>query len=288
MVEENVTSGGPSQFGAVDLSPAAQAPGPTGGGINVPLIAAVNEANFEEQMGLSQTVPVILLFISSASLASTQATREVENVVRSQAGAVALRTIDVSQEPSIAQALQIQNVPSAMALVARRPVPLFEGAPTKEQLVSLIDQLLQAAPQLGVTGRVAVSEEQLEKPVPDTHLAPRAAEDADNWEEAVQLWKKVLANDPGDKEAKVALSRAEFEARQQAEGQSESVLSRADSLFASGAEEQAFDLLLGEIADEADEADKEKARERLVQLLGLAVDKDAVKRARSRLTALLF
>lgn len=276
----------PGSYGAVDLSGGAAAP--VSVGIEAPLVAPLSEANFEEQMALSQTVPVVLLFVAPGSLPSNQAQTRLEQAARSRSGAFVVRTVDVQVEQGIAAALQIQNIPTALALVARRPVPLFEGAPTEEQISSLTGQLLEAASQLGVTGRVQVSAEELEDKEPESHAAPRAAEDEGNWEQAIALWKKVLANDPADSEAKLALTRAEFELRQETQENTEGPLSAADSAFAAGQEQEAYDILLDLVQDSADPEVKEQARERLVQLFALGMDKDATKRARQRLAGLLF
>lgn len=290
---------GADAYGAVDLSamaPAAATPEAAPGApveagpqavISVPLIMDVTEANFEEQMALSQTVPVVLAFYSARALSSQQAITVLEDTTRANAGAFELGKIDVDTQPGLMQALQIQTLPTAIALVAGRPVPLFEGVPTADQLNSLITELLQVAPQLQVTGRIQVVEEDLERPLPPAHEAPRAAEDIEDWATAIQLWKKVLANSPADSEAKLALARAEFEGRQVAQD-STSVLADADNLFAAGREAEAFALLLEAFGTATDADDKEAARARLVELFKIASDTDAVKQARTKLATQLM
>ncbi len=257
--------------------------------VSAPLIVNVDEANFEEVMALSQTVPVVLLVYSAKSLISQQTVEVLEDAARKFAGAFQLGKIDADTQAALVQALQLQTVPAALALVARRPVPLFEGPASAEQFSALMSELLQVAPQLGATGRIAVDAEALEKPLPQAHEAPRAAEMADDWEQAIALWKKVLANNPADKEAKMALARAEFEARQ-VEGAEESAdaLAQADTLFSHGHEVEAFTLLLDAISAASDPEEKEAARARLVELLNLGSNPEAVKRARSRLATMLL
>lgn len=295
-------------YGAVDLSavdtaaagqqPAEAAAGypegmtlPNSAGVQVsaPLIVNVTEANFEEEMALSQTVPVILLVYSGKSLVSQQTVEVMEDAARRFAGAFQLGKIDGDVQPQLVQALQLQSVPTALALVARRPVPLFDGPATAEQVNSLMSELLQVAPQLGATGRIVVDEAALEKPLPAAHEAPRAAEMADDWEQAIALWKKVLANNPGDKEAKLALARAEFEARQFAgETTDAGALNQADALFASGREAEAYEVLLEVISSTDDAEEKEAARSRLVELFGLGSNPDSIKEARRRLANMLL
>lgn len=277
----------PEQPQTAAVPPFGEVPAESGATVSAPLIVSVSDANFEEEMALSQTVPVVLIFFSGKSLVSQQAVTTLEDAARQYAGAFQLGKVDVDTHGELAQALQIQTLPTAMALVARRPVPLFEGPATAEQFDSLMAELLQVAPQLGVTGKIAVDAEALEKPLPAAHQAPREAEMADDWELAVSLWKKVLAGNPADKEAKLALARAEFEARQvEATGSGE--LADADALFAKGQEEEAYDLLLGIVAQQQDADQKEAARARLVELLNLGSNPEAVKEARKRLANMLL
>ena len=303
MSDQNVAD----SYGAVDLSPvdaAAQQPqeglpadypggmplpGEATAQVSAPLIVNVTEANFDQAMALSQTVPIVLIIFSGKSLVSQQTVEVMEDAARRFAGAFQLAKIDSDTNATLVQALQLQTVPTALALVARRPVPLFEGPATAEQVNALLSEFLQVVPQMGVTGRILVDDAALEKPLPAAHEAPRAAEMDDDWSLAVSLWKKVLANNPGDKEAKLALARAEFEARQVA-GESEDlqVLAQADALFARGQEAEAFELLLGVISSSTDAEEKETARSRLVELFGLGADTESVKKARSRLANMLL
>ncbi len=306
MSDQNVAD----SYGAVDLSAQAQAvpeqqlppgevpagypdgmplPGEAGAYVSAPLIVNVTETNFEQEIALSQTVPVVLVVYSGKSLVSQQTVEVLEDTARKFAGAFQLGKIDADTHAPLVQALQLQTVPTALALVGGRPIPLFEGPATADQVNALMSEFLQVAPQAGVTGRIAVDEAALEKPLPAAHEAPRAAEMADDWDLAVALWKKVLANNPGDKEAKLALARAEFEGRQAAgQAQDDQTLAKADALFARGQEAEAFDLLLGVIASAEDPEAKEAARARLVELFGLGSDPESVKKARSRLANMLL
>lgn len=282
--------------GAVDLSGFAEAPadpvdshgGSSGPTITVPLVRDVTETNLEEVIGLSQTVPVVLVIYSARSLSSQQAVKVVEDAARAYAGAFAVGKIDADTQMSLVSTLQVQKLPTAVALVAGRPVPVFEGVPDEHQFTSLMDELMDVAPQLGVVGRIAVTEGELDEPIPEAHLAPLAAGDREDWAESIQLWKKVLANNPADQEAALALRRAEFELRQARTGPESNVLTVADQLFGSGTEKEAFDVLLAEVAESKDPDAKEAARVRLVELFQLAVDVAAVKQARVRLAALLM
>lgn len=293
--------------GAVDLSqvgvpqaqpdPAAATlpPEQAGAFVDAPLVVEVTTENIEVEMALSATVPVILMLVSKNSIASKQALEVMSKLVRRDSGAFQLATVDVEANPQLAAAFQATAVPATFALVAGRPAPLFEGVPTEAQAESLLAEILQVAPQLGVTGRIRVSEADLETPTPKEHLPAREAEEVGDWDRAVKAWKKVLANNPSDREATTALARAQFEARYESEladapksedADSPSVL--ADKFFAQGQEKQAFDILLDALVGTSDKDEKEALRKQLVGLFPIAVDGAAVKAARGRLATHLM
>ena len=271
--------------------PQGMAAGPT---VRAPLIRDVDERNFEEVMALSQTVPVVLVLYAPKSLASTNAVAVLEEVAREDAGAFQLGRVDVDANPTLASAFQTEAVPAGFAVVGRRPVPLFEGVPTKIQMQQVLGELFEVSAQVGVTGRLEVSEEDLERPIPEAHIPARTAEEEGDWDSAIAAWKKVLANNPGDQEAKTALVRCQFQARQEREAEVESdspavvIAQQADLLFARGQEERAFDLLLNAMEESSDPEEKEQLRVRLVELFQIAADSAAVKSARSRLATMLM
>ncbi len=291
----------PSPYGA----PVQGFPAATGGPlIDAPLVVDVTQANFEDVMALSQTVPVVLLFTAASSLASGQALRTAESVARKSQGAFQLGKVDAASLPELVEAFQLQSLPAGVALLARRPVPLFEGAPTETDLESVLSELLQVAPQMGVVGRINVSATDLEEPIPDSHLPAREAEGLGDWQKAIAAWQKVLASNPADREAKTALTRARFQLRQEeaeaeaatsaqvetgaAEAGAAIVLGESDALFAAGQEQAAFEALLSALSSTKDKDEKEQLRARLVELFQIASDVDAVKSARTRLATILM
>ncbi len=286
-----------NEYGAVDLSGVAPQPDavPTvgqvapggkavnpGGTVTAPLIVDVDEASFEQAMAVSESVPVVLFAYAASSLASKQTLKAVEDMTRLSEGAFQLARLDVEANPALATALQLQSIPAGYALVGRRPVPLFEGTPTPEQLTQVLGELLQAAQEMGLNSRIAVGAGDLETPLPPEHEAAREMEQSGNWEEAISAWKKVLANNPGDTEAKDALKRAEFQLRLEDEGD------QVDQLFAQGSEAESFAILLEKIAGSQDSAEKEELRVRLVQLLQIGSDREAVNSARQKLATILL
>lgn len=281
--------------GAVDLSArsstptAPEAPASAAGeGLHIPLITTTDEENFQDVMSTSQAVPVIMVMWSPRSLESKPTLAMLEEIAREQAGKFQLVEVDIDKAPAIAQAFQIQGVPTVVALVGGRPVPLFQGAAAKEQVLPIVTQVLDAAAQMGVTARIAVAAEDTVAPTPPEHEAPLAAEAAGNLDEAIAGWEKVIELNPRDEEAKSHLSRVRFAARAYGEQNTDDPAARADALFAAGDAAGAFDVLLDLLAATKDDEERDALRLRLLDLFRVAGSSPEVSKARTRLAMLLM
>ena len=281
--------------GAVDLSARSSAPAPqesavpaAGEGLHIPLITTTDEENFQDVMSTSQAVPVIMVMWSPRSLESKPTLAMLEEITRENAGAFQLVEVDVDHAPAIAQAFQIQGVPTVVALVGGRPVPLFQGAAAKEQVLPIVTQVLEAAAQMGITARIAVAAEDTVAPTPPEHEAPLAAEDAGNLDEAIAGWEKVIELNPRDEAAKSHLSRVRFAARAYGEQNADDPAARADALFAAGDAAGAFDVLLDLLAATKDDEERDALRLRLLDLFRVAGSSPEVSKARTRLAMLLM
>ena len=281
--------------GAVDLSARSSAPAPqesavpaAGEGLHIPLITTTDEENFQDVMSTSQAVPVIMVMWSPRSLESKPTLAMLEEITRENAGAFQLVEVDIDKAPAIAQAFQIQGVPTVVALVGGRPVPLFQGAAAKEQVLPIVTQVLEAAAQMGITARIAVAAEDTVAPTPPEHEAPLAAEDAGNLDEAIAGWEKVIELNPRDEAAKSHLSRVRFAARAYGEQNTDDPAARADALFAAGDAAGAFDVLLDLLATTKDDEERDALRLRLLDLFRVAGSTPEVSKARTRLAMLLM
>ena len=281
--------------GAVDLSArssastAPEAPASAvGEGLHIPLITTTDEENFQDVMSTSQAVPVIMVMWSPRSLESKPTLAMLEEIAREQAGKFQLVEVDIDKAPAIAQAFQIQGVPTVVALVGGRPVPLFQGAAAKEQVLPIVTQVLDAAAQMGVTARIAVAAEDTVAPTPPEHEAPLAAEDAGKLDEAIAGWEKVIELNPRDEAAKSHLSRVRFAARAYGEQDTDDPAARADALFAAGDAAGAFDVLLDLVAATKDDEERDALRLRLLDLFRVAGSTPEVSKARTRLAMLLM
>ena len=238
-------------------------------------------------MSTSQAVPVIMVMWSPRSLESKPTLAMLEEITRENAGKFQLVEVDIDQAPAIAQAFQIQGVPTVVALVGGRPVPLFQGGAAKEQVLPVISQVLEAATQMGITARIAVAAEDTVAPTPPEHEAPLAAEAAGNLDEAIAGWEKVIELNPRDEDAKSHLSRVRLAARS-AEADTTDPAARADALFAAGDAAGAFDVLLDLLAASTDAEERDALRLRLLDLFRVAGSTPEVSKARTRLAMLLM
>lgn len=281
-------------FGAVSLegvsansASAAATQAPSDAGLTGPIIRDVDEAGLQELVELSQTLPVVIDFWADWCQPCKQLTPILEDVIRELDGRVVLAKIDTEANQQLSQMFGVQSIPTVVALIGGRPVPLFQGAQPKDQIVAVFNELLKVAANAGLTGRmVDVPAGPKTNPL---HEAALEAEDAGDLEGAIEQWSKVLAQAPKDQVAKESIARLHL-AKRVREDSDGSELSLADAAFVEGNVEAAFDTLLDVIARSkgSDDAAFEAARERLLEMfMVLGVD-PRVKAARARLSSLLF
>jgi len=199
--------------GAVDLSglvraaqaPASAAPGaaatPSTGGV----VREVGEAEFSGVLELSRTVPVIVEFYADGIAPA------LGDLVASYGGRLVLATIEGNRNPQLAQAFQIQQVPAVVALIGGRPIPLFLGIPSEQEVQQVLDQVLEAAAQSGVTGTVAVdgdaAAEPADEPLPPLHQEAYDAISEGDLATAAQAYRTAIAQNPRDQLAVAGLAQ---------------------------------------------------------------------------------
>ncbi|PPF11115.1 co-chaperone YbbN [Rathayibacter sp. AY1G1] len=308
--------------GAVDLSslvnrrtpPAASAGAPAapaapGGapGAN-PLLLTAGDAEFDQVVQLSSRVPVIVDLRGSWSDQSQSMTALLEKVVVSYAGAFVLVGVDVESSPQLAQAFQVQSVPTVAAIIGGRPVPLFSGLVAEEQLRDLLEQVLQLAAQNGVTGTVPVEgaapaegAEPETEPLPPHHQEAYDAIDRGDYAAAITEYETAIAQNPRDDLAVAGLAQVRLLARLQGRtlddirstaaaepSNLDAQLAVADLDVSGGHVEDAFDRLLS-MFPRLDADGKAAVRARLLELFEIVGQTDPrVNKARARLTGLLY
>jgi len=296
--------------GAVDLSSLRNRPSPEQTAAAqgaAELISTVTEADFQQLLDLSRSVPVVVNLWSARSEASQQLGATLEAVVRALAGRVVLGNVDADANPGIVRAFGAQSVPFVVAVIAGQPLPMFNGAADDQQVREVFAQLLQVAAQNGVTGTVdagageAEAAAPAEKPLPPLHAEAYDAIEAGDYARAVTAYEAALAENPRDEDARAGLGQVKLLQRvQNADLQAvraaaaaaptdiDAQLAVADLDLAGGHVEDAFDRLL-ELFGALPADERTPVRERLLELFGLVGDGDArVTRARSRLASMLF
>ncbi|QCO99071.1 tetratricopeptide repeat protein [Arthrobacter sp. 24S4-2] len=211
-------AGGQSPAGAQPPSgPSAAAPGaaPDTGG--QPLRVEVNEANFQQLVELSAQVPVVFGLWASYSPASGELLTVLEDIITSYGGRLVLGAADIDAFPQLAQAFQVQAVPTAVAVVKGQPVPLFQGGADEQQVRSLLDELLKVAAANGVTGSLGAAgtaaAEPEPAPLPPLHQAAFDAIEAGDYAAAAASYRQALLEMPADAEAKAGLAQVELMGR---------------------------------------------------------------------------
>ncbi|MHA7207485.1 co-chaperone YbbN [Arthrobacter sp. MDT1-65] len=300
--------------GAVDLSalkaradaaarPAAARQPPAG---QSPYIVEVTEQTFPQLVQLSSQVPVIVNLRATWSEQSTQVTAVLEAVAVESDGRILLANVDLEAQPQIALAFQAQGAPTVVAVVKGQPVPLFEGALPEPQIRAYLDELLKVAEANGVTGTLNDGSEPgpaapAEPQLPPLHQEAFDAIEAGDYATAASAYRRALAEQPADADAKAGLAQVELMQRvQDADATAvrqrgadepdavEAQLAVADLDLTGGHVEDAFNRVVAFIGRTSGE-DRETARKRLLELFDVVgVTDPRVTKARGALARALF
>lgn len=285
--------------------------------VDVPsLVIDVTDASFEQVAQLSMVVPVVIDLWAEWCEPCKTLGPVLEKVSLEFAGRLMLAKVDVDANPGLVQAFQAQSIPTVVALVGGRPVPLFQGAMPEAQVRDMLTQLLQLAEQQGVVGRVNAPEgvvsqsggsgsesqsEAAEPQIPPAHLAAVEAAERGDYAAAVTEWEDVLRKAPADSAARAALVQIRLlqrlegltmeQVRAEAAAQPSDLQAQlrvADLDLSGGHIEDAF-LRLLELFAASDESDRTVIRERLLELFEVVGPTDPrVLAARGRLANLLY
>ncbi|MFF4391486.1 tetratricopeptide repeat protein [Streptomyces sp. NPDC001552] len=279
------------------------------------LVIDVDEAGFERDvLQLSAEVPVVLDFWAEWCQPCKQLSPLLERLITEANGRLVLAKIDVDANQMLMQQFQIQGIPAVFAVVAGQVLPLFQGVVPEQQIRETFAQLVQVAEdRFGIIG-IEVD--------PDAEGAAPAASDADEIPAgphdalleaavvaldagdlggAVQAYKNVLADDPGNTEAKLGLAQAELLARVQhmnpqavrtaaAENPRDPAaqIAAADLDLVGGHVEDAFGRLVDTVRVTFGE-DRDAVRLRLLELFEvIGADDPRVSAARTALARVLF
>ena len=294
---------GPALAGAVDLSGLVKKnqASPPASATSDALVRDVDDRSVAALVELSKTVPVIL------EVYGGEVAPVLGPIIESYQGRFVLGTVRGESAPELVKALQVEGIPTVLALIAGQPVPLFKGIPAEQEVRTILDQVLGFAKENGVTGQVdpgpALDAEgdQAEPALPPLHQEAFDALSRNDLPGAKAAYQRALAEAPADADAAAGLAQVELlervyalnadQARSVAAEDPESVeraLDVADLDISGGHIEDAFVRVLGLYSAASDE-DKERLRERLLTyftIVGQAAPE--VKKARAHLTSLMF
>ncbi|MEV4684271.1 tetratricopeptide repeat protein [Streptomyces kurssanovii] len=275
------------------------------------LVIDTDEASFERDvLQRSTEVPVVIDFWAEWCEPCKQLGPLLERLATEYNGRFVLAKVDVDANQMLMQQFGIQGIPAVFAVVAGQALPLFQGAAPEAQIRQTLDQLVQVAEErFGLTG-IAVdpdaSGETAQAPVPagpyDALLeAAVQALDAGDFGGAVQAYKNVLSDDPGNTEAKLGLAQAELlgrvkdmdpqkvrDAAAADPADASAQIAAADLDLVGGHVEDAFGRLVETVRRTAGD-ERDAARVRLLELFEVVGQDDPrVTAARQALARVLF
>ena len=315
-----MTSSSFSRPGAIDLSqlaarakaaaqsPSTPGPGAPAGGASYVLESS--EQTFEgDAIRPSTQHPVLVELYSPRVATGQQLSEALADVANASEGRFLLVRLNVDAAPGIVQALQLQAVPTVLAIISGQALPLFQGVLPREQVQQAVDQVLKTAVANGMVGRAqpvaqraadgADAGDEDEAAADPRFAAADEALAAGDFVTARDEFDKLLKANPNDTEAALGKAQAALFARASAldpevtvaraadPADAQAQLDAADLDLVSGRVEEAFDRMLAVVRRGG--ADREAARVRLLELFETVGAADPrVLAARRSLMAALF
>jgi putative thioredoxin len=284
---------------------ATQPPRPAGSAV-----VDVTEQSFQtEVLDRSFQVPVLLDLWADWCQPCKQLSPILEKLADESGGSWVLAKIDVDANPALSQALQVQSIPTVFAVIGGQLIPGFQGALAEAQVREFVTAVLDAAATAGLTGAAPRVDDdnagdppvaEVDEPSDPRIVAAEAALDDGDFGAAAAAYEAILASEPANVDAALALRQVHLlertsavepsvvAASDAAPGDVGAALTAADYLLVTGDVDEAFRRLLA-LLRQASPDDRNDIRDRLVEYFELiGPDDPRVGPARRELTNALF
>lgn len=263
------------------------------------LIPEATVENFmDSYVAVSKTKPVVLLAYSPRSKASIDLRDLIYSMSEEDKQSWLFGAINADTQPQLAQALQIQSVPMAIAFIDEQPLALFDRVYPREQIALVIAKLFEVAKERGLNVTVPeVKETPLE---PEEAAALSALENGD-YSGAAMAYRNWSQRKPDETMAKIGLAQCELMIRvaglnpalaisdaDKHLGDVTKQLMASDIEIVQGQQKRAFERLITFVRNSSGD-DRKKAKEHLLLLFQLVDPSDPdLIRARGELASALF
>ncbi len=290
---------------AVDLSALTRPATPTAAADTTPRAAwvvDVTEVNFPVEVVEKSMQNLVLVDLGSPrSPVSVDVSAMMERIVAPYDGAISLARVDVDTQPRIAQAFGVQSVPTVIAVAAGQPVDAFSGDQPDAQVAGWVQSLVEAvADRLPGMAGAPVPDAEAAAPVDPLLAQAEDALEAGDLAAAIAAYEALVAQNPADTEAAVALGQLRFQERaaelpadavEQAGATPDDLpaqFAAADLLFATGRPEESYAFLV-DVVGRFYGDERDAARDHLLELFALLGNDDPLVIAyRRKLAAALY